>query len=184
MARENALLTVAQAAKRLGVSPNTIRAWADRGAIPVVRLPSGHRRFEARAIDGVREHVPADESYEAARQAWIAAGERWARTHRTKLTPTEQERGLVAVAEKDLLAGEIAARHHAEPDQFGSDGEWRMRGEKKLTEEEVRRGLAALAEMKRMAEVFRAKYGPDTQESWQVLDEVRAIRERELAGEE
>lgn len=138
MARENALLTVAQAAKRLGVSPNTIRAWADRGAIPVVRLPSGHRRFEPRAIDSVREHAPAaDESYEAARQAWLAAGERWARTHRTKMTPEEQERGL-----------------------------------------------AALADMRRMAAIFRAKYGPTTQESWQILDEARAERERELAGEE
>lgn len=111
MARENALLTVAQAARRLGVSPNTIRAWADRGAIPVVRLPSGHRRFEARAIDAVREHAPTDESYESAQAAWVAAGERWARTHRTKLSPEERDRGLAAVAEMTRLSREIAARH-------------------------------------------------------------------------
>ena len=116
MARENALLTVSQAARRLGVSPNTIRAWADRGAIPVVRLPSGHRRFEARAVDGLREQAPTDESYEAARAAWIAAGERWARTHRTKLTPEERERGLAAAAAMDRLAHEIAARHGKDPD--------------------------------------------------------------------
>jgi excisionase family DNA binding protein len=136
MARENALLTVAQAAKRLGVSPNTIRAWADRGAIPVVRLPSGHRRFEPRAIDSVREHVPADDSYEAAREAWIAAGERWARTHRTKLTPEERERGLAALAEMTRIAQELAARNGNDVDIDSVELVRRMREER--TEELLR----------------------------------------------
>lgn len=54
MQQEHGLLTVTAAAKLLGVSPNTLRAWADRGSVPVVRLPSGHRRFEAHALEAFR----------------------------------------------------------------------------------------------------------------------------------
>lgn len=54
MQSQHGLLTVTEAAKLLGVSPNTLRAWADHGALPVVRLPSGHRRFEAHALDAFR----------------------------------------------------------------------------------------------------------------------------------
>ena len=46
-----ALLTISEAARRLGIHQNTLRGWADRGLIPYVKLPSGHRRFESEAID-------------------------------------------------------------------------------------------------------------------------------------
>ena len=39
------LLSISEAASQLGVSTNTLRRWADRGLIKVVRLPSGYRRF-------------------------------------------------------------------------------------------------------------------------------------------
>lgn len=39
------LLTISQAARLLDISQNTLRAWADRGLVPVVRTPSGQRRF-------------------------------------------------------------------------------------------------------------------------------------------
>ena len=35
------LLTIAEAARELGVHQNTLRRWADAGMIPVTRLPSG-----------------------------------------------------------------------------------------------------------------------------------------------
>jgi len=40
----NEWLTMAQAADRLGVSPPTLRRWADQGRIPVRRTLGGHRR--------------------------------------------------------------------------------------------------------------------------------------------
>ncbi len=47
------LLTISQAAARLGVHPDTLRKWADKGLVPVVKLPSGYRRFEPQEIERV-----------------------------------------------------------------------------------------------------------------------------------
>ena len=51
------LMTVSQAAARLGVHPDTLRAWADKGLVGVVRTPTGYRRFEPEEIDRVREEM-------------------------------------------------------------------------------------------------------------------------------
>ena len=51
------LLTISQAATRLGVHPDTLRAWADRGLVPVIRTPTGYRRFEPREIERVRAEM-------------------------------------------------------------------------------------------------------------------------------
>jgi putative resolvase len=48
------LLTITQAASRLGVHPNTLRAWADKGLVPHTRLPSGYRRFTPEQVDEIR----------------------------------------------------------------------------------------------------------------------------------
>ena len=39
------LLTLKQAATRIGVHPSTLRRWADQGDVLVVVTPGGHRRF-------------------------------------------------------------------------------------------------------------------------------------------
>lgn len=54
------LLNIGEAAKRLGVSTGTLRAYADKGDVPVVRLPSGHRRFRPEDIDRVRRDMGLD----------------------------------------------------------------------------------------------------------------------------
>ena len=51
------LLTVSQAAARLGIHPNTLRGWADRGIVAVVRLPTGARRFEPGEVERVRREM-------------------------------------------------------------------------------------------------------------------------------
>lgn len=38
-------LNLGETAELLGVHPATVRAWADRGELPVQRTPGGHRRF-------------------------------------------------------------------------------------------------------------------------------------------
>ena len=55
--RSAGLLTISQAAKRLGVHPNTLRAWADKGLVSHVRLPSGYRRFRPDEIDALRREM-------------------------------------------------------------------------------------------------------------------------------
>lgn len=54
---ETKLLTVGEAAERLGVHENTMRKWADEGIVPVVRRPGGHRRFEASVIEDKRREL-------------------------------------------------------------------------------------------------------------------------------
>jgi excisionase family DNA binding protein len=49
-----ALLSISQAAQLLGVHPQTLRAWADKGLVPHVRLPSGQRRFDRQRLERVR----------------------------------------------------------------------------------------------------------------------------------
>ncbi len=54
-ATENdALLSVAEAAARLGVHPNTIRAWTDQGRLPAYRINArGDRRFRRADVDRI-----------------------------------------------------------------------------------------------------------------------------------
>ena len=42
---EAGLLTIRQAAELLGVHPLTLRNWTEKGAVPCLRTPGGHRRF-------------------------------------------------------------------------------------------------------------------------------------------
>jgi excisionase family DNA binding protein len=55
------LLSVTEAAKELGMSPNTLRKLADAGTIKAVRLPgSGYRRFEPEEIERTRRSMGFD----------------------------------------------------------------------------------------------------------------------------
>lgn len=58
---DDALIAVAQAADILGVHPDTIRRWADDGHMPVLRTPTGMRRFRAGDIRAVLVPEPHDE---------------------------------------------------------------------------------------------------------------------------
>lgn len=44
-------ITTAQAAERLGVSPQTIQKWVDAGHLPAWKTMGGHRRLDADAVD-------------------------------------------------------------------------------------------------------------------------------------
>ncbi len=51
------LLKISEAAKRLGIAQATLRNYSDRGLIPVVKLPSGHRRFRPSDVDDLRRKI-------------------------------------------------------------------------------------------------------------------------------
>jgi excisionase family DNA binding protein len=57
MEKDPTLLTVGEAAKRLGVHPKTLRRWTDAGRLPFIRLPSGHRRFRADLIERLTREI-------------------------------------------------------------------------------------------------------------------------------
>lgn len=42
-------LTPGQVARAAGVTPRTVQSWCDRGLLRCERLPSGHRRIQARS---------------------------------------------------------------------------------------------------------------------------------------
>lgn len=56
-------LTPAQVAKRLGVSPSTIRRYEERGIlVPTRRLPgSGYRRYSEEAVKEAERRIAAGE---------------------------------------------------------------------------------------------------------------------------
>ena len=64
--QEERLLTISQAAGRLGVHANTLRSWADRGLVPMVKLPSGYRRFRPADIERVAEGMGLSDRGKAA----------------------------------------------------------------------------------------------------------------------
>lgn len=51
------LLKISEAAKRLKISQGTLRGYADKGIIPVVTLPSGHRRFRRSDVEELRRKM-------------------------------------------------------------------------------------------------------------------------------
>jgi excisionase family DNA binding protein len=54
------LLSIREAAQRLNVSASTVRGWSEKGILPVIKLPSGHRRFRVMDIDKLRADMGLD----------------------------------------------------------------------------------------------------------------------------
>ena len=72
-------LTLTQASRKLGVTPNTLRRWADRGQIPSFVTPGGHRRFPLTAI---MSFVPSHRTQRPALAAIGASSEHMLRAYR------------------------------------------------------------------------------------------------------
>lgn len=53
MATKSTLISIREAARRLGVHDNTVRRYADRGLIRAVRLPSGVRRIRREDVEAL-----------------------------------------------------------------------------------------------------------------------------------
>jgi len=49
--KDNTLLTPKDVANQLGVSPVTVRVWAQENKLPFVTTPGGHRRFNQSDVD-------------------------------------------------------------------------------------------------------------------------------------
>ena len=62
------LLKISEAAKRLGIAQATLRNYSDRGLIPVVKLPSGHRRFRPSDVENLRRKMGLDDVPEGKEQ--------------------------------------------------------------------------------------------------------------------
>ncbi|MGB8647610.1 MAG: helix-turn-helix domain-containing protein [Anaerolineae bacterium] len=68
-------LSLQAASDRLGVSPATLRIWADRGRVQSFRTPGGHRRFRERDLRAVvTEREPAGVDQQLRMLAHLALG--------------------------------------------------------------------------------------------------------------
>jgi excisionase family DNA binding protein len=94
-----------QASRALGVTPNTLRRWADRGQIPSFITPGGHRRFPLAAI---QSYVPAHRAQRPALATIGASSEQMARAYR-RARPT---------ARTSQPAGWLANLSEAERNRF------------------------------------------------------------------
>jgi len=72
-------LTLGQASRTLGVTPNTLRRWADRNQIPSFVTPGGHRRFLATALEAF---LPTDRVRRPPLATMGASSDRMARAYR------------------------------------------------------------------------------------------------------
>jgi excisionase family DNA binding protein len=72
-------LTLGQASRALGVTPNTLRRWADEGEIPSFTTPGGHRRFTLAAIQAL---VPANRARRPALTTIGASSDHMVRAYR------------------------------------------------------------------------------------------------------
>lgn len=59
MEQETELLTARELAKRLRVSPETVRAWARRGCIPTLRLSPKVIRYNTASVLAALSATPA-----------------------------------------------------------------------------------------------------------------------------
>jgi excisionase family DNA binding protein len=55
------LISTGEAARLLGVSPQTVRRWADLGDLPSVRTPGGQRRFHRSTVNALLA-IPSPEA--------------------------------------------------------------------------------------------------------------------------
>lgn len=83
--REEAWLTIRQAAARLGVSPATLRLWTAAGKIPARVTPGGHRRYAAAEVERLQSGARAAEWESTAAALVTALRARYARLGREEV---------------------------------------------------------------------------------------------------
>lgn len=96
-------LTLTQASRALGVTPNTLRRWCDRGQIPSFVTPGGHRRFPVAAI---MSFVPSHRAQRPPLAAIGASPDHMARAYRrVRSAPRSQDRAgwLAALSDTERM---------------------------------------------------------------------------------
>ena len=140
----NRWLTLGPASRTLGVTPNTLRRWADRGQIPSFTTPGGHRRFPLAAIQAL---VPAGRTRRPALASIGESSDRMARAYR-------RARPLARSHEHAVWLAKLS---DAERNRFRERG-MRLVGELlALLDAERERGLLLLAGAERQASEYGAE---------------------------
>ena len=99
-------LPLGQAAERLGVHPTTLRRWADKGDVPFLLTPGGHRRFAVSDLDAFAAMHRQRRSLVPVEQAWA------------ERAMTQTRRALTGPAAEPWLAN-MEDAHRARHRQLG-----------------------------------------------------------------
>jgi excisionase family DNA binding protein len=98
-------LTPTEVADRLLVAPVTVRLWANKGLLPSVTTPGGHRRFLAEDVDSFAvRHQASAESSRALRLLIIDDDREFSR-YLAGVISAQQRKVLVDVANDGFSAG-------------------------------------------------------------------------------
>ena len=100
---ESRWLTLGQASRTLGVAPNTLRRWADRGQISSFITPGGHRRILVAAVQAL---IPSSRTRRPALATMGASSDSMARAYRRArpLARTDEHAGWLAnLSEADRI---------------------------------------------------------------------------------
>jgi excisionase family DNA binding protein len=54
------VLRRSEAAERLGVHPNTLAGWVQRGWLKGIKMPNGETRFREEEVEELRERIYAE----------------------------------------------------------------------------------------------------------------------------
>ncbi len=74
-------MTLGEASAILGITPGTLRRWADEGRVPVFTTPGGHRRFSSTAVTAM---LPGERIRRPSLARLGASPERIARVYRSQ----------------------------------------------------------------------------------------------------
>ncbi len=91
-------LSLTEAAQQLGVTPVTLRRWADEGAIPHMITPGGHRRFTIFDIEQFTEERRRFGPGSSPENLWVEAA---LTETRNEIIERQGEQWLVAVDNED-----------------------------------------------------------------------------------
>ena len=114
-AADAGLLTIRQAAELLGVHPLTLRNWSEKGAVPCLRTPGGHRRYRPQDLQRILAAPQEDPATAAAMvqlvrravSAAVAAPRRGASStvlHTMRADLTGSQRHSLAEIGRELLS--------------------------------------------------------------------------------
>ncbi|MFN8110845.1 MAG: helix-turn-helix domain-containing protein [Thermoleophilia bacterium] len=162
------LLSVSAAARMLGVSPSSLRAWAAAGRVPHVRTPGGHRRFRREElVQWLAEHGGEPPSQQPRTQELVPS--RIDAMPNVAQALISERSALMSVFEEELARTRSAATTRA-----SAARQARVTGTLDALSEGIRRG--DLATCLREAEWEGFRYGAAGQQGEVPVTEALALR--------
>lgn len=190
------LLSLSEAAERLGVHPTTLRRWADSGSIQVVLTPGGHRRFSSAEVNRRSSAGTEEDSEIGADPAATAPAPAQLRDsviQKTRAEVTHQKAPWMQLSEEDREEKRVLGRqlmgllmqYLAAPDDDGGEFLAEARAIGRIHAKSARQSGMKLSDVVRATQFFRDNIVESAvllPESVQAKPDARARMHRRLNG--